>query len=271
MKYTNTIKLSSFILMFALLITACGDDPASSVDEDPPEFPEFENIDADLSYFEQNSQATGQENNTNFTEAYFYATGLSAVTSSGLFYTAFFSSANQGEADFNNGTWRWEYSYSYEGETASIVLTSQEVGDNIVWEMNWSYNDGQGTSFENYTMVEGSIAQDGSSGTWTFNSLDPESNQEEPFMETTWERTGEDNFESTTEYFGDGTGVQTYTYTQNGNIFDVTFSDTDSQNNIYVHWNTALQTGYYQEGTETANRYCWNDSFTDVDCSTVGY
>jgi hypothetical protein len=271
MKYSNTIKLSSFLLIFVLFLTACGDDPASSVNEDPPEFPEFENIDADLSYFEQNSESTNQENTSNFTEAYFYATGLSTVTASGLFYTAFFNSANQSEAEFNDGIWRWEYSYSYEGETASIVLTSQEIGDNIVWEMNWSYDDGQGNSFEDYTMIEGSVAKDGSSGSWRFNSLNPDNNQEEPFMETTWERSGDENFESTTEFFGEGAGVQTYTYTQNGNVFDVTYNDTGSDNNIYVHWNTSLQTGYYQEGTGTAERYCWNDSFTNVDCSTVGY
>lgn len=267
MKYTNTIKLSSLLIIFALFLTACGDDPASSVDEDPPEFPEFENIDADISYFEQNSQSTNQENTGNFTDAYNYALGLSSVTTSGVFYTSFFNSANQGEAEFNDGEWRWEYSYSFEGESVSIVLTSREVGDNIAWEMTWSYDDGQGNSFEDYTMIEGLAAKDGSSGSWTFNSLNPDSNQEEPFMETTWERSGEDNFESTTEFYGQGSGIDIYTFTQNGDDFDIVYSGSNSEDNIYVHWNTSTQTGYYQIGTDTANRYCWNESFTNVECS----
>ncbi|MDR9418456.1 hypothetical protein [Gracilimonas sp.] len=183
----KTAKLLSLLIVLSLLLNACGgDDPASTDDGDPPQFPEFENIEADLSYFENNSQSLNQENTANFSEAYFYATGLSAVTASGLFYTSFFSSANQSEAEFNDGEWRWEYSYSYEGESVSIVLTSREVGDNILWEMTWSFDDGQGNSFEDYTMIEGSTAKDGSSGSWTFNSLNPDSNQEEPFMETNW-------------------------------------------------------------------------------------
>lgn len=271
MRYTNTIKLSSLLVVFALIFTACGDDPASSNNEDPPAFPEFESIENDLSYFEQNSQAANQENTTNFTEAYYYATSLSSVTASGMIYTSFFNSANQGEAEFNNGEWRWEYNYSAEGESISILLISREVGDNIEWEMIWSYDDGQGNSFEDYTMIEGMIAKDGTSGSWTFNDLDPDSNQEVPFMETTWERTGPDNYESTTEFYGYEGGIETYTYTQNGDVFDVVYSSSDSQNNVYVHWNTSAQTGYYQQGTDTANRYCWNETFTDIECATVGY
>lgn len=271
MKYTNTIKLSSLLIVFALFLTACGDDPASSVDEDPPEFPEFENINADVSYFENNSQAAGQESNGNFTEAYSYAVGLSAISSFGTFYSSFFNSASQSEAEFVDGEWRWEYSYSYEGESVSIVLTSRDAGDNIVWEMTWSYDDGQGNSFEDYTMIQGSVSKDGSSGTWTFNSLNPDTNEEETFMVTTWERSGEDNFESTTEFYGDGSGIETYTFTQDGDVFDIVFSGSDSNNDVYVHWNTTAQTGYYQVGTDTGNRYCWNDAFTNIECTDVGY
>lgn len=270
MKRIYTFKLLSILTIFAIMLTACGDDPAS-VQEDPPQFPEFENLEADLSFFEQNSQAINQQNSSNFTEAYYYAIGLSSVTASGMIYTSFFNSANQNEATFSDGEWRWEYSYSYEQESVSIVLTSREVGENVLWEMTWSFNDGQGNSFEDYTMIEGSTAKDGSSGSWTFNSLNPDSNQEEPFMETTWERSGDDNFESTTEFFGEGAGVESYTYTQDGDVFDVTYSGSNSDNNIYVHWSTSLQTGYYQEGTDPANRFCWNDAFSNVDCSTVGY
>lgn len=212
MKYINTLKLTSFVIIFGLFLTACGDDPASSVDEDPPEFPEFENIEADLSYFEDNNQSINQENTGHFTEAYFLATGLSSVTASGIFYTSFFNSANQSEAEFNDGEWRWEYTYSYEQESVAIVLISRDVGDNILWEMTWSYDDGQGNSFEDYTMIEGSAAKDGSSGSWTFNDLNPDTNQEEPFMETNWVRSADDNFESTTEFFGNDSGVETYTY-----------------------------------------------------------
>ncbi|MEX0724468.1 MAG: hypothetical protein WD357_09835 [Gracilimonas sp.] len=271
MKHANTIKLSSLLVIFALFLSACGDDPASSNDEEPPEFPEFENIEADLSYFEENSQIIGQENYGNFTEAYYSALGLSSITASGVFYTSFFNSANQNEAEFNDGEWRWEYSYSFEGESVSIVLTSRDLGDNVVWEMNWSFDDGQGNAVEDYTMIEGSIAKDGSSGSWTFNSLDPETNNETPFMETTWERSGDDSFESTTEYFGDGDDVVTYTYVQDGDLFDVTYSGSNIDANVYVHWNTSLQNGYYQQGNDDNNRNCWNADFTDINCSDVGY
>jgi|AntRauTorckE6833_2_1112554.scaffolds.fasta_scaffold00035_2 hypothetical protein len=271
MKYIHTFKFCSLLVVFALFISACGDDPASSNDGDPPEFPEFENIEADVSYFQENSQSANQENTGNFTDAFYYATGFSSVTASGAFYTSFFGSASQEQAEFSDGEWRWEYSYSLEGESVSIVLTSRDLGDNIVWEMNWSFDDGQGNAIEDYTMIEGSAAKDGSSGSWTFNSLDPESNTETPFMETTWERSGDDNYESTTEIFGNSGGVETYTFSQAGNIFDVTYSTSNSEDNIFVHWNTTAETGYYQTGNNDSNRYCWNADFTDINCSNVGY
>lgn len=268
MKFSNTIKLFSCLLFFSLLTISCGDDPASA-NEDPPALPSFEDVTADVSFFEQNSSEANSE--SNFSVAYDHATGLSSVSFISGIYLGFFNPADQSEADFNNGEWIWEYSYNDGNESVMITLIAQEVGSNMVWEMNWSYDDGAGNSFEDYTMVEGTVALDGSSGSWTFNDMDPETNTETPYLVTTWERSGETNYESTTEIYNESGGVDTYTFTQNGEVFDVSYTSSDQQTNIYVHWETDVQTGYYQIGNDQGSRYCWDATFQDITCSDVGY
>lgn len=210
-----TIRLFSAILLMSLFFwTSCGsDDPVSGMEGNPPALPQFQEIEPDLSYFMNNNpkiQATD-----NFYEGKSYALGLAMFGQFSQIYGSFFSSASANGAKFNDGVWTWTYSYEFEGQSVSIELTARELVDSIQWEMNWSFNDGQGNSFENYTMVEGNTAKDGSSGNWTFNSLNPDTNTEEPFMVSEWVRSGDDQYELITTIYDDGVqGEEFYTFTQ---------------------------------------------------------
>jgi hypothetical protein len=261
----NTFKLFSAILLMSLFVwTSCGsDDPVSGIDEDPPTLPQFEEIEPDLSYFMENNPKI--QTTDNFYEGKSYALGLAMFGQFSQIYSSFFSSASTEGAEFDNGVWTWTYSYAYEGQSVSIVLRAQELVDAVSWQMDWSFDDGQGNSFENYTMVEGTTAKDGSSGNWTFNSLNPDTNTEEPFMESEWVRNGDDQYELTTSFLDNGAlGEEFYTFTQNGTSFDITY--VYGSESILVHWDSSTETGYYQIGDDLNNRYCWDSQFQDVSC-----
>lgn len=267
MHNARVLKLFSVILFFSVTLLSCGDDPVSS-NEEPPVLPTFENIEPDLSYFESNPP---EESNTNYSDAYYYGLSLGSVAFTSQVYLSFFSLAESEEVDFKNGKWIWEYTYSYEGESVSIKLTAEKNGDFIDWEMLWSFDDGQGTSITDYSVVTGSTASDGTSGSWTFNTLNPDTNQEEPVLVSEWTSSGEGNLEIQTDYYDAGSVVTTYTFTQDGNEFTVFFSDTDEENDITVFWDEEALTGYYQLGSDSSSRACWDSSYQDVTCSSVGY
>ncbi|MEQ8525710.1 hypothetical protein [Gracilimonas sp.] len=266
MRNSRVIKLLSALLLFSFTIISCGEDPVSS-NEDPPVLPEFENVEPDLSYFTDNPP---QNSNSNYSQAYGYGVAIGGITSFAQIYTSSFTTATSEDASFEDGQWVWEYTYSYQGESASVSLIAEESDGFINWEMTWTI-DSQEFSLENYTILEGRVATDGSSGNWTFNNLNSETNTEEPFLVTEWSVSGENNFESETDYYQDGSVVTSYTFTQNSNEFTVTYSDVDSESDITVFWDNEAGTGYYQSGSDSANRLCWDDTYQDVTCSSVGY
>jgi hypothetical protein len=263
--YINRL-FTAILIMTMFVWASCGsDDPVSGMEGDPPSLPQFEEIEPDLSYFTENNPKVQTTNN--FYNGKSYAMGLVMFGQFSQIYGSFFSSASTEGAEFNDGVWSWSYSYAFEGQSISIVLTAEELTDVIRWEMNWSFDDGQGNSFENYTMVAGTTAKDGNSGNWTFNSLDPDTNTEEPFMVSEWERNGEDQYELTTSFYDNGgQGEEFYTFTQNGTSFDITY--VYGEESILVHWDTATETGYYQIGDDPNNRFCWDSQFQDVSCGS---
>ena len=267
MRNSKVTKLFSLILLFSFTVISCGDDPASSNSE-PPVLPEFENLEPDLSYFESNPP---ENSNSNYSEAYYYGLSLGSIAFTSQIYLGFFSLAESEQADFNSGEWVWSYDYSYEGESVSIRLTAEENGNFIDWKMYWSYDDGQGNAVTDYLMVEGSIASDGSAGSWTFNTLNPDTNEEEPVLTSEWTSSGEGNLELETDYYDSGSIVTTYTYTQEDNQFTVFYSDTNEENDVTVFWDDKALTGYYQLGSDSSTRSCWDNSYQDVTCSSIGY
>lgn len=265
MKNTFNIKIFAIAVMLSLTAASCGDDPVS-VNEDPPELPEFENVAADLSYFENN---TPQNNDSNYAEAYYLGLGIGSLSMITQSYTGFFGMADSETASFEDGKWIWNYDYSYEDITVSITLIAEESANTINWEMLWSADDGQGNAFDNYRVVEGSIAKDGKSGSWTFNDLNTDTNEEEPVFVTEWSSMGENTFQSQTTYLEDNGTETVWSYEQDGNHYTVQFSDPDETNDITVFWDTETGTGYYQTGTDP--KLCWDSSYQDVSCSSVGY
>jgi len=267
MKIQFSLKQIALVILLSFVAVSCSDDAVSSND-DAPELPEFQNAEPDLSYFQNNPP---QNNDSNYSDAYYYGIGLGSFGFITQSYLAFFSQATTNDADFRNGKWVWEYSYSFEGQSVSIELISEEIGDFVEWDMLWSADDGQGNSYTDYRVVEGRIKKDGSSGTWVFNNLNPDSGDEVLELETNWSSTGDNNLQTQVDFYENGIITSSYNYSQDENEFLVSLSETDSQDDITVFWDDIALTGYYQEGSSTSTRFCWDSSYQDVSCSAVGY
>lgn len=260
-----TGKLFGALFVLLFILTSCGDDP-TSVTEDPPKIPKLQNVQTDLTYFQENPP---QNENSNYSQAYSIGIGIGSLASISQFYMSPFSLAEQEEPDFVDGRWEWNYDYTFEGQSVSITLIAEEVDNFIEWEMLWSGDDGQGNSFEDYRLVEGRTAVDGTSGSWTFNALNPDTNEEEPALRTEWIISGENNLQSETSYFDEEGTITAWTYNQVENEFTVEFSDPNEENNVIVFWDTDAETGYYQYGNQ--DKLCWDSNFQDLNCSDVGY
>lgn len=269
MKQTKLLKLFSGILIMSFITISCSDDPASS-NEDPPELPMSQMVEPDVSYFQDNPP---QNNDSNYAEAYYYGVGLGSFAFITQSYLGYFSPANSEDADFKDGKWIWEYSYSFDGQSVSVVLTAEDTGNFVDWEMLWSVDDGQGNSFDDYRIIEGSIAKDGSSGSWTFNTLSSDSGDEVPALITEWSSSGENNLETQIDFYGDSDGelVSRYTYSQDENEFMVTLSEESENNDYVVFWDDQAMTGYFQTESDPNTRQCWDSNYQDVVCATVGY
>jgi hypothetical protein len=267
MKQSTILKFFSGILILSLISISCSEDPASS-NEDPPELPEFQMAEPDISYFESNPP---QNNNSNYAEAYYYGVGLGSFATITQSYLGYFSQANSNEVDFKDGKWSWEYSYSFQGQSVSVELIAEDNGDFVDWEMLWSFDDGEGNSYTDYQVITGSIAKDGSAGNWTFNALDPDSGDEEPALVTEWSSSGEDNLETQVDFYTDGALFSTYSYSQNDNEFMVSLSQESEQDDFIVFWDGDAMTGYLQTESDPTSRRCWDSNYEDVLCATVGY
>ena len=262
-------KYLLFISLLLLLI-GCGSDDTTGPDVGKaPELPTVLNSQAqpDVSFFQenqpQNSAITASET-TNYSTAQALATSGIGLFGVGQIYSGFVTPAQQADPDFQDGRWAWEYSYTFEGQTAELRLTAEEVTGGFDWEMFISFDDGQGTAIEDYKVLEGTTNESGSEGTWIFNALDIESNQETKAFTSSWTVTDDSQKNSAFEAFDEnGSVVATGLYNQDTPEYtlSLTFSDSDD---LSIFWNTETNEGYIQEGTLTQ---CWDEQFQNVDCS----
>lgn len=266
----------SYLLLILILfvgITSCGDDSTGPDVGDPPQTPNLEQAQPDVSFFQDNNPQAESTNVVTATNNYSQAQSIvlwnSIMFSFAQSYSSLFSEVNREEADYDDGVWEWSYDYSYGGITADYRTIAEELSDGVRWEMYWSFDDGQGEGFEDYKIFEGTVSNDESSGDWTFNAMDPELDQEVPFITSDWTTTSETEKEITLEMFGDSIDDEaaeetaTIHFEQDGADFtmDLVFADGDD---YLVSWNTDTNIGSitYDDGEQL----CWDEEFQDVSC-----
>ncbi len=264
-------KIGILILALLALIIGCKDGGTGADPGEPPSLPELKHEDAqmDVSFFQQNNPKETVKtilSTNNFNAAKSIALGFSGAFTSIQLYEAFLQPVSNEGATFDDGVWEWKYSYNYEGVSVEIRTTAEETEQNIEWAMYWSYNDGEGNSYENYKVFEGTVSQDGSTGSWTFNILNPDGAQEVPGLVYNWEIISETEVDLTTELFDEsGNATATFTYEENQPDYtlDINYQGDNSSEDAVVYWNTETNEGYIEQG---GSRCSWNSDFQDTSC-----
>lgn len=251
-------------------VTACGGDSSTGPDSSKaPQTPELEKAQPDISFFEDNQpQSTNgklKKGSSAYSSAYMTAFNGAFYTAIGSIYTGLFAQGDDENANYNNGTWDWSYTYSYAGVQAEWRRTAKELSNgSIKWNLFYSFDDGE-TSIQDYNMIEGTVSDDGSSGDWTFNSNNPDSNTEVPLIKSEWAYTDDSNGTLNIKIYDDGSISDTIDYEQSGNVYTMTFSTGSGTTDI--GWNTDTNVGFYDDGN---GRTCWDENFDDASCSSVG-
>jgi hypothetical protein len=266
-------KYKFVILFIAVMITfvGCKDNGTDADPGEPPSLPELQKEEAqmDVSFFEENNPKSAANiilETNNFNSAKNVVLGFSGAFATSQLYEGFLQPVNGAEATFEDGVWEWTYSYNYEGVSVEIRTTAQEIGENIEWAMYWSYDDGEGNSYNDYKIFEGTVSKDGTTGTWSFNILDPEDTQEVPGLKYSWEIISDTEVNLTAELFdGSGNSEATITYEENqpDYMLDVTYHGDSSNENTVVYWNTETNEGYIEKDGTRCN---WDSNFQDTSC-----
>lgn len=251
------------VLVFIIVITfiGCGDDNSTGVEGDEaPDIPNIENAHPDISFFENNSPTT---DDSAFGRARMQATSANFLLSLGQVYGSFLQLANEQDATHDNNTWQWNYTNTYQGMNIDIEVTAEESDNAMLWNMFWTADDGEGTSIEDFRIMEGNIQNDGSKGEWVFNGLN-DSNEEWTAYISNWRTISDSEETITLELFEEGGSTAlTLTYEKDEPEYYMTFNNPDEQEDVTVYWNTDSGTGYYEQGD---SRQCWGENFEDVTC-----
>lgn len=258
-----------FLLILVIGLASCGKDNSTGPEptEEAPSLPKLEKAEPDITFFEDSSTKFSTSENqsiANFYLAKSMVTSMKAFFRIGNMYGAFLNPANNSEATYNNGVWEWNYNISQNGNTVDIRTTAEKMSDgSIKWAMYWSV-DTESITLDNYKLLEGTVTEDGKEGGWSFNSLNPETNEEVVAMTADWEITSDVEKDLTIKVYDAGTLSATITYQRNGAEYTMTIDNSSQTNNVVISWNTDTKTGsIVYEGTEK----CWDSEFQDISCS----
>ncbi|PWN07027.1 hypothetical protein [Rhodohalobacter mucosus] len=264
MKFSQ-ISTFFFLLIISvtlLFFTSCGES-STSVDDggDPPAIPEAIPVEVETDYFTQNQPAFSEET-TAWYEAAGYAQAAAASLNSGtLLGAGFLSIAQQSNGELDDGIWEWTFTFSQGGETLTIRLTAEALGNAYQWNVYLSGNSLQSDeTLDNFLFMTGTVESDGSSGNWDYYFPGFES----VAMDYEWELTSETSYTSDFIYTNPDTGSQAIiTYERDGDVNTVNASGDDFDTNADLLWNTStLEGSITLDGVTT----CWDSSFQEAAC-----
>ncbi len=277
------------ILVLAVALAACSDNGTTGVsDEDPPEPMSFNDIEMDIEIFQQAGKLDPDsdiaELSAEFNELlnagtqaeqmspYEFA-GLWATSADAMFQSfsalpsMWFNDQMWGEPELDGDTWIWEFSETFEGESVTIVVTAQESGDMVFWELRYSISTPDGPNFEDELLMSADLRQDGTSGTWTIYELieDNPENQASvdfefmiddgltTFLEISFSDDIGDNFENVLYEVEDV--IASLAYFEGGSI------------TTFIEWNRDTWEGFIEsEQYNDGIRSCWDSNLQTTEC-----
>lgn len=253
------------LLLLFMGTMGCGNDNATGPEVgDPPALPDLEVIEPDVSYFQNNNLKQKTNANDNYFAAQQVVIGGAYSLALSSMHGGYMSQAETTDAEYDDGVWIWSYSSSFEGLTAEFRITAEELSNGAVqWAMYWSFDNGE-ESVDNYKMFEGTVSADGSSGNWTFNTLQTETNQELPLVTSDWTVSSDTEKQLSTKLYTDGQVDSQIVYEEDQPEFKMTISGQNQDDTTVISWNTDTNIGSI---TEEGTTRCWDDNFEDVPCN----
>lgn len=262
MKSSAIFKHSVLSIAFFLFFFSCDSTSSTTDSGQPPQIPDLEAIQPDISYFTDNNPMK-QSDYDHFYEGKNYATTFGSLSSLGT-ASALWPMLMLTEGEKSGDRWIWDFTFPTEDGVFSMVLTSRESGNEFLWDMTVSISDSE-VNISDYKMLEGRSSKDGNRGSWTFYSMEFEGSHQGPLLVSEWERTSDTEIRITTRFFHEnGSEEGRFTYNQNGANYSLTGSSFDGNDTINIVWNTDTMSGYIEYGGE---RKCWNSNFQDTACS----
>ncbi|MEX2586115.1 MAG: hypothetical protein WD315_06940, partial [Balneolaceae bacterium] len=117
----NAVSIVTILTLVLLLFNSCSEDPVSEIasDEEPPEIPELNGAEMDVSYFNAQGSNSSPQNDTQLQDSHefaYMAARTMAITANGLVESISQRPAAYIFGDTNNdptgdgNTWTWSYS-----------------------------------------------------------------------------------------------------------------------------------------------------------------
>lgn len=287
MRLSNIFNLF-IILILAGALAACDSSTSSSADEDPPEPMEFSDIEMDIEIFQQGGGTVPQFNtknmaaevaqylsegtkNTDFTP-YDFA-GLWALAAESIFqsYAAFpnvyFNENMWGDGQLEGDTWVWEFSQSVEGESITMRVTAEEVGNMVNWELRYSFSAPGEEDIDNALMLSAELQSDGTTGTWAIHDFGEADADNTPAIE--FEFMIEDDITTFLE-------MRVFDEVD-GNFENLLYEVVDQTASLsfllgdvpttYIEWDRESWEGFVEsDDYNNGIRSCWDSDFRTTEC-----
>lgn len=268
-RLSSVLTLSGILCVF-LLFSSCDDDPAS-VNDEPPQLPPVQSMEADFTNFENQQKQTQPQNESsdNFQRAITTAVIMKAAVELHLSIPkALLAAARNTDAELNdNGEWEWEFSKSADGNTFGVRLLGIREGENKV---NWKFfvtNSQLGLNDQ--LLFSGVASSDGTEGVWTYFSLQDTENQEE-VSRIEWTVNGEEDVQLRLEVASDRNGNQGdyIDYIFDDAIKTATYYDSSEDQETTIQINVDTKAGFIiTSDYNNSNKACWDENFQDVTCN----
>jgi len=258
------VKYYLWIVATLVLFMGCSDSASGPGSEEAPQVPEFysQETNPDLSLYENND--TGGETMSNYNEARGIALSMGFTFTIVEGFAPFFDDARSADnKNFNNGVWEWSFTDSYEGNTAEIRLTAEESESETTWAMYWTFDDGEGNSYEDAEVLEGTVANDGSEASWAIRTPNPSTGEVNLILDYAWSMPADDQLTvDLTAYETSGSTTGSFEYEQNGS--EHTFTLDDQDDNVTIFWNSDTKAGYIEEN---GMKQCWDENLQNTPCT----
>lgn len=270
----NPIKHIKRTLILGILLhmlASCSDSPTSNKQDDIPVFPDFEQIQIDVSYFLQRPPMKIDGNNSlnddAYSEAYTYAVNaanlLNVYSASGF---AYFGLAELVQPKFADNIWNWTYSYQTPGVFTEMKLTSKVANGGYDWNLYLTLDVAGGESVNNLKIMQGFTSTDGKSGNW---SLFPSyQGNTTPILEFSWNMKNDTEMDTMFKIFAEGSNSQIpifeISYQTSSPDYKIEYKNLESGWEKDIYWNTANLAGYI---IDDGIKSCWNQNLETVACS----